>query len=199
MTGLTGTGYALSNAEFGRISGGDITIISGGYGGDADTLIGDLTITGPGPSGNIRSNGGGLTFVTLDESGNGLDGTLRVVGECRRDRLRGRQLPVVPDRDISNSTPRPASVSITGSGTALGGILEIVADDIFVASAAILAKLAANPTYSGYIAELNAPAAVQRPDGVIRAASIELDGGEAAAQRDPESRTRAPLLFRRAS
>ena len=49
---------------------------------------------------------------------------------------------------------------------------------IWVASGDILAKLEANSTYSGYIAELNAPAAVQRPEGVLRAATFDIDSGE---------------------
>ena len=76
--GLTGTGYALSNAEFGRLSGGTIRIAVGGSGGDADTLIGDLTITGPLAGSNIESSDGGVEFITLQEDGAALDGTLRI-------------------------------------------------------------------------------------------------------------------------
>lgn len=174
--GLTGTGYALSNAEFGRINGGDITIISGGYGGDADTLVGDLTITG-GSAGNIRSNDGGLTIATLSESGTGLDGTLRINGQVVATGFGAdNYLSFLTEHFELNAAT--GLVSITGAGSALGGILEIIASDIFVADPAILAKLEVNPVYTGYITELNAPAAVQRPDGVIRAASIELDGGD---------------------
>ena len=58
--GLTGNGYALSNAEFGRISSGNLRIIVGGNGGDADTRVGDLTRSGN----NIKSGSGGLTIAT---------------------------------------------------------------------------------------------------------------------------------------
>ena len=51
-----------------------------------------------------------------------------------------------------------------------------------MASGDILAKLEVNSTYVGYVAELNAPAAVQRPEGVIRAGSIDIDTGDEALQ-----------------
>jgi hypothetical protein len=180
--GLTGSGYALSNAEFGRISGGDIAIIAGGYAGAAgDTIVGDLTVTGPLAGSNIKSNGGGLTIATLSESGTELDGTLRIVGDVVATGF-GADNYLSFQTEHFQLDAATGLVSITGNGAGLGGILELVATDIWVASGAILDKLEVNPKYSGYITELNSAAPVQRPDGVIRAAEIDLEGGDAGLQ-----------------
>ncbi|MFM2372282.1 MAG: hypothetical protein RIS85_2004, partial [Pseudomonadota bacterium] len=68
---------------------------------------------------------------------------------------------------------QPAAQSSGQSSTTLGGVVEINAANIHIASGAILDRLAIDPFYSGRIADLNAPAAVQRPDGVLRALGLE--------------------------
>lgn len=172
---VTGGGdYKLSNAEFAKISGGDITIVVGGFGGDADTLIGDLAITGPLAGSNIESSDGGVSFVTLSESGTGVDGTLRIVGDVTATGFG-------PDNYLSFTTQNfeldaaTGLLSITGNGSELAGYIAISADRIHVADGALLDQLAGNPQFAGYREALNAPAAVQRPDGVIRAAGFEIE------------------------
>ncbi|MBA4355419.1 MAG: hypothetical protein C0409_12080, partial [Novosphingobium sp.] len=66
------------------------------------------------------------------------------------------------------------SLSLTQSGTALGGTVEIAANNIHIASGAILDRLAVDPFYEGHVADLNRPASVQRPDGVLRALGLDL-------------------------
>ena len=179
--GLTGSGYALSNAEFGRVSSGTIRIVVGGNGGDADTLIGDLTITGPLAGSNIESSDGGVEFITLQEDGAALDGTLRVVGDViatgfGADNYLGFY---TQNFELDAAT---GTISITGNAGALAGTLELYASRIHIAEGTILDQLAVNPQYAGYRQALNAPATVQRPDGVIRAANfdIEFGGGDSA-------------------
>ena len=174
--GLTGTGYALSNAEFGRISGGTITIAVGGNGGDADTLIGDLTITGPLAGSNIESSTGGVEFVTLHEDGAAFDGTLRVVGDIVATGFGAENYLGFYTQNFELDTAT-GSIAITSSGNALAGILEIYASRIHVAEGTVLNQLAVNPQFAGYREALNRPAAVQRPEGVLRAASFELEFG----------------------
>lgn len=174
--GLTGNGYALSNAEFGRISGGDITIAVGGSGGDADTLIGDLTITGPLAGSNVESSDGGVQFVTLNETGDGPDGTLRVVGDVVATGFGAENYLgfYIQNFELDAAT---GSIAITSSGTTLAGILELYASRIHVAEGGLLDQLAANPQFAGYREALNSPATVQRPEGVIRAASFDIEFG----------------------
>lgn len=174
--GVTGPGYALSNAEFGRVSSGTIRIVVGGNGGDADTLVGDLTITGPLAGSNIESSDGGVEFITLQEDGAALDGTLRVVGNVAATGFG-------PDNYVGFYTQNfeldaaTGSISITSSGDALAGTLELYASRIHVAEGAILDQLAENPQYAGYREDLNQQAAVQRPEGVIRAANFDIEFG----------------------
>ena len=174
--GVTSPGYALSNAEFGRVSSGTIRIVVGGNGGDADTLIGDLTITGPLAGSNIESSDGGVEFITLQEDGAALDGTLRVVGNVAATGFG-------PDNYLGFYTQNfeldaaTGSISITSSGGALAGTLELYASRIHVAEGAILDQLAVNPQYAGYREDLNQQAAVQRPEGVIRAANFDIEFG----------------------
>ena len=70
-------------------------------------------------------------------------------------------------------------LSLESAPGVLGGELFLNAAHIHVASGDILDQLADDPQYDGYQDDLNAPAAVQRPDGVIRAASIDIEFGDA--------------------
>ncbi len=174
--GLTGDGYALSNAEFGRISGGDITIAVGGSGGDADTLIGDLTLTGPLAGSNVESSDGGVHFITLQEDGLALDGTLRIVGDVVATGFGAENYLAFYTQNFELDAAT-GSISITGSGNALAGILELYASRIHVAEGSLLDQLAANPQFTGYRTALNQPAAVSRPAGVINAANFDIEFG----------------------
>jgi filamentous hemagglutinin family protein len=179
--GLSGSGYRLTNAEFGRISTGELTIVVGGVpGAAADTLIGDLDITGPSAGSTIESSTGGVTFVTLDEAGEGLDGTLRIVGDVNATGFGD-------DNYLSFQTQHfeldaaTGLLNIEGAQGALGGQLWITAQNVHVASGDILDQLAEDPQYDGYQEDLNAPATVERSDGVIRARTMDLEffgGGE---------------------
>ena len=179
--GLTGSGYALSNAEFGRISSGLIRIAVGGFGGNSKALIGDLTITGPLAGSNIESSDGGVEFATVNDDGTALEGTLRVVGDVLVSGLG-------PDNYIGFYTENfeldsaTGTIALTGNGGALAGTLELYASRIHVAEGTLLDQLAANPQFAGYREALNAPASVARPEGVIRAANFDIEFGGSGAQ-----------------
>ncbi len=172
--GLAGTGYQLSNAEFGRLSSGSLQI---GARGDAsagiDMLIGDLSITGPLAGSTIDDPNGFVAFATGDPMTQTAGGVIRVTGNITATGFQdGNSLEFYTGRfELDAET---GSISIFEAGTTLGGELLIDADRIHVASASILDQLAANPNYAGHENDLNAPAAVQRPEGVVRAGSIEV-------------------------
>ena len=174
--GLSGNGYQLSNAEFGRLSSGSLQIIGrADASASVDMLIGDLSVTGPLAGSTIDDPNGFVDFITADFQNESIGGEIRVVGELRATGF-------LDTNTIDFTTGRfeldaeTGLIQITGNTTNdLSGELFIEADRIHVASGTILDKLAANPTYSGREDELNAPAAVQRPDGVIRAGSIDTD------------------------
>jgi hypothetical protein len=169
--GLTGSGYALSNAEFSRVSGGEINIIAGAFpGAAANTLIGDLTITA-GANGNIRNADGGLAIIGLSESGLERDGAMRIVGDVTGTGFANTNYLAFATEHFELDAAN-GSIALNATGGGLGGELDILADTIHIAELDILLNLAANPTYTGYQQDLNEAATVQRPEGVLRADTI---------------------------
>lgn len=167
------TGYRLSQAELDRVttnSFGFETMVH--RGGAALIVIGDLSL-------DLRSESEdeGAYFAVDDDNAEGPTGTIRVVGNA--------QFTVSPLQYVSFESETfeldaaTGSLSLVDGAGALSGTLSLEATNIFVASEAILAKLRVNPQYAGFREELNAPAAVQRPEGVIRAAAVELGDDDA--------------------
>jgi hypothetical protein len=173
--GLSGAGYQLSNAEFGRLSSGSLQILGRGDATAAtDMLIGDLTITGPTAGSTIDDPLGSVAFATADLATEVLGGVIRVTGDVAASGFSaGNSLEFYADRfELDAAT---GSISILDSGTTLGGELGLYAGQVHVANGSILDQLALNPQYAGYRNDLNAPAAVQRPGGVLDAGVIWIE------------------------
>ena len=171
--GLTGTGYALSDAEFGRVSAGNLEIHArSDASAPIDMLIGDLHVTGPLAGSTIDDPTGSVMFA-LDDTEVATDGVIRVAGSITATGFTDdNRLEFFADRfELDAET---GLIEITSNGTDLAGEIFIAADRVHVASASILDLLAADPNYEGHEDDLNAPAEVERPDGVIRAGSIEV-------------------------
>ena len=170
--GVAGGGYQLSDAEFDRIHTPLSVVADVSYGAAAKMLIGDLTATVSG----ISQTGYDYLFATLNGNSSTSVGSIKVLGNVT---FTGLSLTdeVVFQTNLFELDAATGSVNLFGSGTTLGGVLGLYAPKVWVASGAILTKLEANARYSGYIAELNAPAAVQRPEGVLRAATFDIDAG----------------------
>ncbi len=171
--GLSGTGYQLSNAEFGRLSAGNLQILArGDASATIDMLIGDLSVTGPLVGSTIDDPEGGVVFAVGDMEGETIGGVIRVEGEVTANGFTdGNSLEFYANRFELDAETGLIDIR---NGTDLSGELFIDADRIHVASSSILDQLAADPNYEGHEDDLNAPAEVQRPDGVIRAGSIEV-------------------------
>ena len=173
--GLTTTsGYMLSNAEYGRLRAGNIAVV----GEDIGTLATDLTI------GTLTINAAqlyGANGVALFASGNRAtqtpSGILRIAGA-----VTGTGFAATNKIDLLSGTVEleavAGSLKVDNGSGGLGGLIVIEAKNIHIASDAILTKLRADPLYTGHIDELNAPAAVQRPDGVLSAAALDLSGNQ---------------------
>lgn len=170
--GLSGSsGYRLTNAEFSRISGNTVQVGALDSQSNAvDLTIGALSLT----NSQFPGESGSLSFGT----GSGADDDFSVSGRIRVD-------GAVTGTGFSSSqslyfatgsfelNAETGSIALAGQGFRnLGGIVEIEADNIHVASPSILAKLRENPRYTGFADELNAPATVQRPDGVLNALGL---------------------------
>ncbi|OYX64775.1 MAG: hypothetical protein B7Y89_00560 [Novosphingobium sp. 32-60-15] len=174
--GVTGTGYALSAAEIGLISTGELAI--GAVDNSAnpvDMLIGNLALTAGGTIGasNLAGTNGSIAFGTGNRQTQTPGGAIRIVGNVTGTGFAGTNV-------VEFATGRfeldaaTGSLSLTQTGTALGGIIGITANNIHVASGTILDRLAADPFYTGHAADLNRPATVQRPEGVLRALGLDL-------------------------
>lgn len=169
--GLSGTaGYRLGNAEFSRISGRTVQF------GAVDTqtnpvdlTIGTLSLTGTQFAGEL----GSLSFGTGSiGDGFSVSGRIRIEGAVSGTGFSSSQSLVFAS-DSFELNAETGSVALAGQGFGnLGGTVEIEANNIHVASPTILAKLRENPRYVGVVEEINAPAAVQRPDGVLRAEAL---------------------------
>ncbi len=167
-TGASG-GYRLSQAELDRTDAQTYEFeVSTDRGALASMIVGDLTLDMTGSFYEDVAEfwiGNNQTEVT--------DGTIRMVGDTT--------IRVTPDQEVSfladtfEIDAATGSLALLDGQNNLSGYLAIDAPNIFIASSDILAKLEADPRYAGYVAELNAPAAVQRPEGVLRAASIDID------------------------
>lgn len=173
--GLTGSGFALSNNEIGLISTNRLTIAAVEIAGNPiDMLIGKVDLTAGGNIGvnTLAGATGRLIFATGNAASQALGGTIRVTGAINGTGFGSSNV-------LEFSTGRfeldaaTGLINLASTGTALGGIAEFNAANIHVASAAILDRLAADPLYTGRFADLNAPAAVQRPDGVLRALGLD--------------------------
>jgi hypothetical protein len=175
--GVGGGGYQLSDAEYDRLHSNDINVIADtALGAAPNMLIGDLTVDG--------SDGEAIhdyEFVTYDSEGEVPTGSIRVVGDAVFSNM-GTEQSVTFTTNTFELDAATGQLSLEQGPGVLGGQLFLDAAHIHVASGEILDQLADDPQYDGYQDDLNAPAEVQRPDGVIRAASIEIefeDGGPA--------------------
>lgn len=171
-----GNGYAISNAEWGRINSGSVSVA----GVDnpqlsADMTIGTLTITGPLAGSTIDDPNGSVSFAT------GYDGiasgTMRVVGNVAATGFTGTNT-LRFDATAFELDAATGSIKIDDAAGKLSGILEVSADFIHIAQGSILDKLRSDPFYAQRFADLNAPAAVQRPDGVFNALAFDLYPGQ---------------------
>jgi filamentous hemagglutinin family protein len=179
--GLSGAGYALSSAEIGLISTGQLLIAAVDQSANAtDMLIGNLSLTAGGTIGssNVVGQTGRITFASGNLQTEAPGGAIRVTGTINGTGFgQGNILEFTTGRfelDAATGAINLTSANQPGATTPLGGIVEINAANIHVAAGSILDKLAADPPYAGRTAELNAPAAVQRPQGVLRALGLDL-------------------------
>ena len=168
--GVDLTGYHLSEAEYNRLSGGVIQVATDqSLGANPQLIIGDLTVQGSG-------TGTEYQFETSDSDSGNWVGSVRIVGDAVFNGMTDFD-DVFFTTDRFEVDAATGQLALTGNGTDLAGSLSIEANHIHVASGDILDQLASDPQYDGYQNDLNAPADTPRPEGVIRAGTIELEFG----------------------
>ena len=122
----------------------------------------------------IDDPNGHVAFATGDLQTQTASGVIRITGEVTAAGFQDTN-------SLEFYTGRFELDAATGSSRsprrdgALSGELGLYADQIHVAEGSILDQLAVDPQYAGYQEDLNAPAAVQRPEGVLNAATIWIE------------------------
>ncbi|MEH6757281.1 MAG: hypothetical protein V7676_07190 [Parasphingorhabdus sp.] len=152
-------GYALSNAEAGRLRANLISINSNGTGG---IIIGDLNLTGSRATGsNLVGPDGSLQISTLDN--------IRVSGNLNMTNM-------AVDNLLSLTGDTIAVASDTGGilleGNSPGGRLYLSARNIHVGSSALLDQLSVDRFFVGRDALLARATPTANPDGSIQAARL---------------------------
>jgi len=177
--GLTGTGYALSQAEWSRINSGSLTVVAIDQAANpVDMFIGNLAMTGPLAGSTIDDPNGSVVFGTgtLGAAGPVQSGGIRVDGN-----LSGTGFAATNSLEFYTGTfelnASTGSVRLTGTNGALSGTVLIDASHIHIADPALLTKLSVDPFYTGRIADLNRPAPILRTDGVLSALGLDFYPG----------------------
>ncbi len=158
-------GYALSNAEAGRLRSNVISINSDGSSG---IVIGDLNLTGSnGASSNLVGPDGSLQISSANN--------IRVSGNLNLTDLALDNLLSLTGDIISVASD---TGGILMEGSSPGGTLDISARHIHVGSTALLDQLAVDPFFVGRDSLLARATPTGNPDGSIQAARITFGAEE---------------------
>jgi hypothetical protein len=169
------SGYSLDNAEWSRIRSGSLTVFGLDGPGAVDMLIGTLDVTGPAAGSTIDDPAGKVVFRTGSAPAAAPSGTVRVVGALTaRGFGSGNALAFANGQfELASDT---GSVAALGAANALSGAVQIDADDIHIAAAPLLARLAADPFFAGAEAALDTQSAGGNQP-VLRAGALDLTVG----------------------
>ncbi|MEO5808687.1 MAG: hypothetical protein ABIR51_01175, partial [Sphingomicrobium sp.] len=163
--GLSGTGYLLDGAEFGRLSAPSLAIIGTTNASAAiDMLIGDLSLSG---SEGTKQ----YSFIVANPDLQSIGGRMRVVGNVIGANFSSGNA-VNFEAGLVEVDAANATIALGGVGTPLGGVLNFDTPNLHVAEASLLDKLAADPNFANRDLELQTALATARPDGVVRANEI---------------------------
>ena len=160
-----GTGYSLTQSDFGRIRTNNLILQvdpQGASSGTPDLEIRDLTLTG--------SAGGGLSSASITTTG-----SARVVGDLLLSQAGATDtLAVTASQKLEIVLP-DGSIAITGAGGALAGRLTVSSNNLVAATLDLLTKVLADPDASGLVDAFKVPASTtSNLAGYIRADGIKL-------------------------
>lgn len=161
--------YALDGSEISRIRAQNIVINAPNVSSTGTGVeIRALTMNGSSASSGVNLNGaeGSLTINT--------SGTIRVNGNAVFNSM------AATNRVSLNANRVEINADSGGlflNGSSPGGILSINANNIHIASASLLERLAENVNFTGRDSALGLPIATSRPDGVIQASSLRFTVG----------------------
>ncbi|HTU12693.1 MAG TPA: hypothetical protein VMG08_17520 [Allosphingosinicella sp.] len=163
---VQGPGYTLTNAEAGRIRAGTLRILvpalSGAAGRAPDLIVRDLTVNGGGAAAGL----GVLQVIT--------PGIGRVEGNVLMANARAADGLLLNARDRLEVVIPTASVRVRDGAGAPGGTLQLVSNNIWVASGTIIDALRADPNYAGRDEDLIDNDGVDAPRGYVEGNSVTL-------------------------
>ena len=169
------TSYTLDNAEWGRIKSGSLSISAVDGPGPVTILIGDLDVTGPDAGSTIDDPAGKILFHTGEAPSASPSGTIRVSGALKARGFRAGNALVFQTGQFQLASDT-GSVAVLGKGDALSGAVQIEAQDIHIAAAPLLVRLAANPFFAGVETALDKDSA-GGSQPVLRAGALDLAAG----------------------
>ncbi|HEX8442322.1 MAG TPA: hypothetical protein VF631_01610 [Allosphingosinicella sp.] len=163
-----GQGYTLTQAEIGRIRSAALNFATAAAGSDpnrgADLLIRALTLNG--------SAANGFSTVTFTTPGRvRVEGAVAVNGAAATDRV-----AITGTERLEVITPT-GSITMRDASNQLGGILQLMSDNIAVTDSALANQLAANPNFEGRDAALRTNNGAATPAGFIQAGGVQLLSG----------------------
>ncbi|MFN3818375.1 beta strand repeat-containing protein [Blastomonas sp.] len=161
--------YTLDGSEIARIRAQNIVINAPNVSSSGTGVeIRALTMNGSAAASGVNLNGseGSLTINT--------GGTIRVNGNAIFNAM-------APTNRVALNAGRVEINADTGgiflNGSSPGGVLSITANNIHIAGASLLERLAENVNFTGRDTALGVPIATSRPDGVIQASRLQFNVG----------------------
>jgi len=137
-------------------------------------ILGDIDISGPLSGSTIDAPDGAVTFFTGDFRTLQRSGTIRVSGSVRAVGFTSGNSLQFQD-SVTEVDAERGLIEIFGTGTTLAGTARFSGTRFHAAQVPILDRLAANPSYSGRVTDLQTPLPVARPAGIVRAADLDFD------------------------
>lgn len=163
-----GPGYTLTNAEAGRIRAGTLRILVPALGAAAgrapDLIVRDLNLNGGGAAAGI----GLLQIINAN-------GIARVEGNVLMSNARTQDGILLNARERLEVVTPTASIRVRDANGGPGGTLQLVSDNIWVASAAIIDLLRANPDYAGRDDDLIDNDNVDAPRGYVEGNAVTVN------------------------
>jgi filamentous hemagglutinin family protein len=164
-----GPGYTLTGAEAGRIRADTLRIAVPALGTNParapDLVVRDLALNGGGAAAGI----GRLEILTAGIAR--VEGNLLLAGARAQDGIN-----FAATERLEIATPA-GSVRVRDAGGAPGGTMRLASNNLWVASAAIIDALRANPNYAGRDGALRDNGGTEVPRGYVEANGITLVSG----------------------